>query len=752
MRVVPIVLALSGVMTSTQAAAQHAAQNNESATPVQGETVVIIGDRLQPFPPQVALENHELDVRRAAATDTASLLQNIPGVSVYGAGGVSSLPVIHGMADDRVRTLVDGMDLVASCPNHMNPALSYIDPSRAEQVRVFAGVTPVSLGGDSIAGTIVVDSREPQFAHQPNTIISEAQLGAFYRSNGHVRGANTSARFASEQLSIGYQGSITEAHNYKAADNFQATTASGRPGHTVARDEVGSTAYESTNHSVNLALRHGQHQWELTASRQNIPFQNFPNQRMDMTLNRTDQFNLRYHSDQQWGTLRAQIYHDKTEHEMDFGEDKRFWYGMASGTGNACSPISMTCAAGMPMYSEGKTTGIKLSLDFILSDDDLLRVGTEYLRYRLNDWWPPSGSMMWPGTFWNIRSGERDRHVVFGEWEAQRGEHWEISLGGRHEIVHTDAGDAAGYNTTPAAMGNQYADMMAFNRQDHQRRDQNWDVTALARYTPTATARYEFALAQKNRSPNLYERYTWSAWPMAAVMNNFVGDGNGYVGSLDLEPEVARTLSVSADWHDAGESHWNLTITPYHTWVENYIDAYCATGACAANQFNVLRFQNQSARLYGVDLSAQWVAMDSAEHGRVTLSASMDYTRGKNTSRDDNLYNIMPRNEKLVLSWMRNGWSAAFEAQHVAEKDNVSALRNEIATQSYSLYHLRAGYEWQQVRIDMGIENLFDKFHALPLGGVYMGQGTTMSMNGIPWGIAVPGPGRSLYTAVTFTF
>ena len=69
-----------------------------------------------------------------------------PGVSAYGAGGVSSLPVIRGLADDRLRTKVDGMDLVAACPNHMNSPLSYIDPTAVESVQVYSGVTPVSRG------------------------------------------------------------------------------------------------------------------------------------------------------------------------------------------------------------------------------------------------------------------------------------------------------------------------------------------------------------------------------------------------------------------------------------------------------------------------------------------------------------------------------------------------------------------------------------------------------------------------------
>jgi iron complex outermembrane receptor protein len=124
--------------------------------------------------------------------------------------------------------------------------------------------------------------------------------------------------------------------------------------------------------------------------------------------------------------------------------------------------------------------------------------------------------------------------------------------------------------TTPAptAMGmmlsNQKADAAAFNAQDHARNDNNWDLTALARYTANVNTDIEFGFARKVRSPNLYERYTWSTWSMAAVMNNFVGDGNGYIGNIDLEPEKAHTLSATFDWH-AADRNWWLKATPYYT-------------------------------------------------------------------------------------------------------------------------------------------------------------------------------------------
>lgn len=745
MRLRPLVLAMSGALIVPVQAAEESTTN-----PVDtAEAIQVIGDKLPPLPEPATPPSDSVPTGKAATADTASLLQDLPGVNLSGAGGVSSLPVIHGMADDRVRTLVNGMDLTSSCPNHMNPALSYFDPRQVGEVQVYAGVTPVSVGGDSIGGSVVVETEKPRFAAN-NETLTEAEVGGFYRSNGHARGTHANATFATDQVSVRYDGAASESANYHAADDFKDFIETGRPGHALPKDEVGSTAYEAINQSLSLALQQDIHLLELQASHQNIPFENFPNQRMDMTGNKSDQLNLRYTQEREWGLWRAQVFQEKTRHEMDFGDDKRFWYGAASAGGFPYSPIGMSCASGMPMETEGETLGVKLGTDIALTDQDVLRLGMEYVAYDLDDFWPPSGGMMSPGTFWNIRDGERDRYAVFAEWDATFSEQWQSSMGLRHELVRMDAGDAEGYNTSAMAMGNQYADMMAFNARNHQQTDENWDATFLVRFVPDANARYEVALAQKTRSPNLYERYTWSTWTMAAVMNNFVGDGNGYVGTVDLDPEVARTLSLSADWHDADQKRWQLTVTPYSTWVENYIDAVC-NDVCVEEQFNVLRYTNQTARLYGVDVSGRVALVDSAQGGSLTLGGLIDYTRGKNEDSRDDLYNIMPLNEKLMLTHSLGGWSSVFEAQHVSAKEDVSDVRNEIATKSYTLYNLRSRYEWQQVQLEVGVENLFDKFYSLPLGGAYVGQGTTMSINGVPWGIAVPGAGRSIYTALSIS-
>ncbi len=94
----------------------------------------------------------------------------------------------------------------------------------------------------------------------------------------------------------------------------------------------------------------------------------------------------------------------------------------------------------------------------------------------------------------------------------------------------------------------------------------------------------------------------------------------------------------------------------------------------------------------------------------------------------------------------------------VKAKDHTSDARNEINTAGYSLVNLRSSYNWKQARLDFGIDNLFDTHYYLPLGGAYVGQGTTMTTALVPtgsvplWGTAVPGMGRSVNVGLTLKY
>ena len=146
------------------------------------------------------------------------------------------------------------------------------------------------------------------------------------------------------------------------------------------------------------------------------------------------------------------------------------------------------------------------------------------------------------------------------------------------------------------------------------------------------------------------------------------------------------------------------------------------------DNFTVLKYFNQSAQLYGLDLSAHYLVARGTGYGDFTAQVVASYTKGENEDTGDNLYNIMPLNATLSLIQELGPWRNTLEGEFVDAKDDISQVRNEMQTAGYALANLRSRYEKKTWSVEIGIENLFDRFYDLPLGGAYVGQGTTMTI------------------------
>lgn len=638
--------------------------------------------------PNVTVHGQRLgDATHSLGTsDTAASLASRPGVSTYSAGGVSGLPALRGLASDRIKVLIDGAESTAACGNHMNAPLSYIDPTQVSMTTVMAGLSPVSAGGDNIAGVIDVKSVQPIFADAGEGLRTTGSLTLQHRSVDHGRTASLNMTAANDRLSVSYSGATTEADSYK-------------DGHGR---KVLDTLYKSTNQSLSLAAKGEGHLWVLKVGEQRIPYQGFANQYMDMTHNHAMTANLRYEGDMAWGKLEATLFWQNTFHEMGFFSDER------TGT--------------MPMNTHGRDSGYSLKVELPVADGTL-RLGHEYRRFRLDDWWPPvSGSMMMaPNTYRNINDGQRDRIALFGEWEGRIAPAWSLLAGLRAERVSTDAGVVQGYGCGMMCAADNAA-ATAFNARERSRHDDNIDAILTARHEAGETATYELGFARKTRSPNLYERYSWGRGTMAMTMIGWFGDANGYVGNLDLKPEVANTVSATADWHDAGQQRWNVKVTPFYTYVQDYIDAdaigsfnpYMAMGETKA----LLRFANHDAHLYGVNVSWQAAAWSGDGWGTGTLRGKLDWTQGRR-SDGGHLYHLMPLNATLGLDQSVGAWKHFAEVVLVARKSRVDDRRDEATSAGYGLVNLGTRYQWRHgIEVLAGVRNLFDKAYDLPLGGV----------------------------------
>ncbi|HTY20863.1 MAG TPA: TonB-dependent receptor [Geobacteraceae bacterium] len=646
--------------------------------------------------------------------DTAQLLDEVPGVNFQTGGGVSGLPMIRGLADDRVRILVNGATVSPACANHMNPPLSYINPARVALVNVFSGITPVSMGGDSLGGTISVESSLPEFAGPNEKVHLAAQLSSFFRSNETGYGGSVLTSVGIRNFSLGYSGAWNKAGDYTDGNGNKVT----------------STYYKTNDQSITAAAQGGGNTIVFQAGFHRIPYQGFVNQQMDMTGNRSEFLNLHYEGVFNWGVVDTRVYWDQVRHEMNIGKDKSGF------------PMPMF----MPMNTHGRDLGYSLKTEIPFFEQHTFRLGNEYHHFGLDDSWPPvAGTEPWmaPDSFISINDGHRDRLAFYAELETRWNPKWTTILGIRNDTVWSNAGPVHGYSDMYAT------DAARFNGQNHSRTDVNYDITALVRYEPNRNSTYEGGYARKTRSPNLYERYAWSTNMMTSGMINWFGDGNYYVGNLDLKPEVAHTVSATENWHDSARKAWDVNITPYFSYVEDYIDVDLLQSVTyGESTFSQLRFANHDAILYGLDLGWDVGLWDNKGFGSGRLKGTFGWVQGKRLDQGGSLYHMMPLNARVSLEeTLLKTWKSACEIQAVNKKSEVDSLRHEPETPGYLLVNLRSGYQWGHVALDVGVLNLFDKHYYLPLGGVNFDDFLKSGWSGRIQPLA--GQGRSFYAALT---
>jgi iron complex outermembrane receptor protein len=654
---------------------------------------------------------------QAQSRNSAELLRNTPGVSLRENTQLASVPLLHGLGDERAKLVVDGMTVSSACANHMNPPLSYIAPSQTAQVTVMAGITPVSLGGDSLGGTIAIASREPVFAKPGERLHSEADSSGFYASNGQNYGGAFSAWAAGRNLGVGYSGSWANGDDYTDGSGHKIT----------------STYAQSTDHTVTLAAQGAGNLLVLQAGLHHVPYEGFVNAQMDMVRNYAESLNLRYRRSLGSGLLDTRIYWQGAWHAMNIGRDK------------SAFPMPMW----MPMDTHGRDSGYSVKYELPLSARHTLNAGSELHHFVLDDRWPAvagTAPMMGPNTFVSINNGRRTRLGWFAEVASKWNPQWTTLLGLRNDTVWSNAGPVQGYSSMMYGAG-----ASAFNALNRAHADVDLDATALARYQPNPSASFEFGYARKSRAPNLYERYAWSTNWMASGMIGWFGDGNYYVGNPGLKPEIAHTVSATATLRGRAPWAWEIALAPYLTYIRSYVDVdTLATTTYGLSNFAQLRFANHNARIDGADFSANGTLWNRSRFGQGKVSGAAAWLHGERLDAKTGLYQMMPLNARVVFDEELKGFAAGIGLQAVDRKADVDPRRLEQKTPGYALLTLHSAYRRGFLRASVAGDNVLNKCYELPLGGVnfddFMASGWMSQIK------PITGRGRSFQASLTARF
>ncbi|MGF1644249.1 MAG: TonB-dependent receptor domain-containing protein [Thiotrichales bacterium] len=650
------------------------------AEPVQRLDAVDAVTTRTPAPPGATVLRPS-ETPSAPYADASSLVERAPGASVVRNGGLTGIAQLRGLFNERVRIDIDGMNITPACPNHMDPPLHYTAPIELDHLVVSPGLTSVSAGGDSIAGTIQARSIDPEFfaAGEPGT---RGEAAAGYNGQNDAATASVRLEAGAERYVLSASAAFADAGNTRIDGGEIATT-----GYTNQR---GGVRLDAKTNSGRALLEIGVHRSEEAGT---------PTLPMDMITDDADRIRFGYR-----GTHRA--------HELELNA---YWHDIEHLMDN----FRMRPNSGMRMEAPSTSRDIGLGSKVARPAwGGRLQVGGEFHGNELDVFQRNVATGATQDTF---NGATRDRVGIYGEWTGSRQPKWQTELGLRIDRIASDTG-AITSNFMPST-----PDRIAFNARGHDTNDTHFDATARWRHTLDDGLDLDFGIARKTRSPSLLERYLWT--PLSASAGQ--ADGRTYLGNIDLEPETSHQAAVGLTFNRGG-----LEMKPalFYNRVSDYIQG-TPIARVDGNGKPVLQYQNQAAELYGIDGIWRWRLSPSW-----SLGGTIAFIHGENRDTGDNLYRIAPVNGTLYADHQRGRWTHRLELKAASRQDRVAGYNDEQPSAGWAVLNLHTQWRHGAWRIRGGLENLFDRDYHEHLSGINRVAGSDVAI-----GAAIPAAARHAY-------
>ena len=628
-------------------------------------TIAVTGSNLEANP-------YPLPEFPVATPDSADLAKRLPGTHINRNGPLTPIVQYRGLFSDRVNVMLDGVRVSQAGPNSMDASLSYLPASRVGEIELYRGIAPVSSGIETIGGTLVANSRQPEFGS-----------GREVEFHGHAH-----AGYASNPRS--HQTAVTASISN---ENNRAYIAASRDKGRDARFDGGRILPSQHNRdtlSVGYGFKFGQ------ASEAGFDVQH---------VNTTNTGTAALPMDIQY--VRGENYRANLKTELSNGDQLSFRLHYQD-VDHLMDNFSLRQAPADAMRWRETFT-------------DVLARGMQ-IRYQMQNWqlgfdmdqsrynttiFNPNNAMFFVQ---NFNNASRDRYSVFAEWDGELNEVWSLQSGVRysHVVTNADAVDSNG------PMGAVVALRDRFNEASRRKSNDLFDIAAVFTRELRSDLDLELGIARKQRAPSYQERYLWAPFESTAGL----ADGNTYLGNVNLKPETAYQFELGLNWHPR-----QIQISPrlfYHH-INNFIQGTPTTDATAIMANNMmsmsgrdpLQFSNVDAKLYGLDTN--WFAA-LTDHWQ--LEGTVSYVRGKRRDTGDNLYRIAPLTARTMLSYVEPSWQLGLEVETIAAQRKVSSTNLEQKTSGYALFNLSGRYQpVKDLTVTAGINNLFDRRYQDHLGG-----------------------------------
>lgn len=643
--------------------------------------------------------NRDAEEELATGPDAAAFVARQPGMALVDNGALSGQVQMRGLFGERILLRINGQHFATGGPNAMDPAMHYAPMLLIDQVEIARGTSPVR-DGPGLGGGVNAILKQVRFG-KTGALAPQADVSAQYRSVDDSISIGGMAGLANDRVRIGAIAS------WEKGDDMRFP---------VGR--IGGTSFERAVYGVHAGLKTGPGEVSIEYRRQDTGRSGNPPFAMDIIYFHTDFLRAGFEGEVAEDlTLEAHANYSGVEHRMN---NLTLRPAPAPASTRQSDTYADTMGAGLSLHFGSADRNIRIGGDFEAIDKGFMLYNPLSPTFFIHP----------------LDRAKSDRIGAFAEARAVLGV-VDAELGfrvDRHDASAEAPRFGPGVPMGPANLARAFANA-----------DRDWSGTsvdaALRLSAEFGEVTPRFTLARKTRAPSLVERFAW----LPTEASGGLADGNIYVGSPTLKIEKAWLAEAGFDWESDTAYARPLV---YYRRLDDFIqgvpfdatpgvlDTLVEMVSAASGDATPLRFANVDAEIYGAD-----IAFGAQISGPLRLDGVASLVRGKRTDISDNIYRIAPANARLALAWEAARWSLTAEVLAVARQRKVSATNGEVPSQGYVTFNLFGHWIVQDgLRLDAGVENLFDKYYVEHLAGYNRNSGSDVAL-----GARLPGAGRSAF-------
>jgi iron complex outermembrane receptor protein len=591
--------------------------------------------------------------------DTADVLKKMPGAYVNKNGALSGIAQYRGLFGARVNVKADGVQVVESCSNSMDAAMSHVPASMVDAVVLQRGISAVSEGIETLGGSIDVvvktaDSVSDGFSGDVNLAFATA-------NNGKTASLNLNSKRDFHALVLGLDTEKGDNQSIPTGENV-------------------FTGLERDYYSLAYQYDDGNNKFSLTTNYNHTGETGTPSLPMDITYAKGGISQMEYSTEigDKWA-FEGLLAHQNTKHLMD---NFRHRNQQPAKFRESLTRVKRD-ALSLKLLRISENAGFSIGMDYDDMSNTAFITNPNNAQFNITNF-----------------DASKQRLSLFAEYQRKLSDVHQFNVGIRW--TESDA-DSAEVNSSVANMNNSMGQLHRtlrdrFNAADRNRTDQNLDLMFNWQHAIHNQFSFEYGFGIKNRAPTHQERYLWL--PLEATAG--LADGRQYLGNLLLKSEQAYQWEFGINYDNG-----SFSASPhlfYHR-VDDYIQGVPNTVMPAPA--NVLRFDNVDAELYGFDIEWSYQFNEQFSLRNVT-----SYVRGKRRDINDNLYRIAPVNTWLNLSYELNQWQLEADVLAALAQDDVSETNSEKATPGFGVLNLSVIRSFNNNSyIKLAVNNVFDKLY-----------------------------------------